>query len=157
MRNYRLALGLLFFITQLVSYPVFADATQDITINNVWISEAPPGVTTLAAYATIYNGSNETKSLTSVTSPLFSSIEIHLSKIVDGIARMEKQPSITISADETVELSPGGYHLMLFNPAKPLQSGNSATISFNFSDGTSLSVAAPVSKRQHDSHQHYHH
>lgn len=157
MRNSKLALSLLFFITQLVSYPVFADDTQHITINNVWISEAPPGVTTLAAYATINNGSNETKTLTSVTSPLFSSIEIHLSKIVDGIARMEKQTSLTINTDETIDLSPGGYHLMLFNPEKPLRSGNSATISFNFSDGTSLPVEAPVIKRQHDSHQHHHH
>lgn len=157
MRNNRPALTLLFLITQLVSYPVYADSTQLITIDNVWISEAPPGVTTLAAYATIYNGSNETKMLTSVSSPLFSSVEIHLSKIVNGIARMEKQAAITINADDTIKLSPGGYHLMLFNPDKPLQSGNSASISFNFSDGTSLSVEAPVLKRQNDSHQHHHH
>ncbi len=157
MHNNRPVLALLFLFTQLVSYPVFADDTQDISINNVWISEAPPSVTTLAAYATIYNGSNETKTLASVSSPLFSSIEIHLSKVVEGIARMEKQSSLTINPKESIELAPGSYHLMLFNPDKPLQAGNSVSISFNFSDGTSLSVEAFVLKRQNDSHQHQHH
>lgn len=157
MRNNRPALSLLFFIMQFVSSPIYADDTQHISIDNVWISEAPPGVTTLAAYATIYNSSDETKILTSVSSPLFSSVEIHRSKIVDGIARMEKQAAITINAEYTIELSPGGYHLMLFNPDTPLQSGNSVSISFYFSDGSSLSVEAPVLKRQNDSHQHHHH
>lgn len=147
-----------FFLLLIFFYGlVLADESQDINISNVWISEAPPTVSILAAYANIQNKSTETKTLSSVTSPLFSRVEIHLSKITDGMATMEKQTSLTIPAEKSVELSPGNYHLMLFNPETPLRVGDKATIVFTFSDGLSKSVQATVEKRKNDGHDHHHH
>ena len=140
-------------LTNLVS----AEDVEEIIISDIWISEAPPTVSTMAAYAKIQNQSHETKVLTSVSSPTFSRIEIHLSKIADGMASMEKQTSLKIPAENSVELSPGSYHLMLFNPETSLLAGDKATIIFSFSDGSSKSVQAPIKKRNNDGHDHHHH
>ncbi len=139
-----------------ITNPVLAEDVQGINITDIWVSEAPPTVSILAAYAKIQNKSTETKTISSVSSPLFSKIEIHLSKITDGIATMEKQTSLTIPAESSVELSPGNYHMMLFDPKKPLKAGDNTTITFTFSDGLSKSVLAPVKKRNNDGHDHHH-
>jgi len=150
-------LSRLFLLHLLISSTALANETNEINITDAWISEAPPTVSVLAAYAKIQNKSTATKILSSVTSPSFSSIEIHLSKVTDGMARMEKQTFLTIPAVSSIELSPGNYHLMLFNPETQLKAGDNATITFNFSDGSSKSVQAPVEKRNIAGHDHHNH
>jgi copper(I)-binding protein len=132
-------------------------ANESITITEAWISEAPPTVSVLAAYAKIQNASTEAQTLISVTSPNFSKVELHLSKVVNEMAIMEKQDSLQISANGSVELSPGNYHLMLFNPKAPLKAGDTATITFNFVDGTSSTIEARVEKRKSSGHEHHNH
>lgn len=132
-------------------------ANENIIISDSWISEAPPVVSVLAAYAKIENISGETQTLISVSSPDFSNVELHLSKVIDGIAKMEKQDSLIIPTGTTIELSPGAYHLMLFNPKTPLKAKDTATITFTFANGTSCSVEAVVKKRNNAEHEHHHH
>ena len=62
-----------------------------------------------------------------------------------------------IEAENYIELSPGAYHLMLFNPDRPLKAGDNVIIHFNFSDGSSSIIEAPVKKRISDAHNHHHH
>ena len=132
-------------------------ANENITISDIWISEAPPTVAVLAAYAKIENTSAETQTLTSVSSPSFSKIELHLSKVVNEMATMEKQNSLIIPAKGSIELSPGTYHLMMFEPETPLKSGDKATITFSFADGSSTTIEANVEKRNNGGHEHHQH
>lgn len=153
----RLVFIIILSLSNLAPHSVFARDAEDITITDAWISEAPPTVSTLAAYAKITNQSNEDKVLTSVSSPTFTRIELHLSMLVDGMAQMKKQDSLMIEAHNSIALSPGAYHLMLFNPEKPLKAGDNAIVHFNFSDGSSNTIDVPVKKRNYDGHDHHHH
>jgi len=157
MRNNKLIFIILLSLSNIAPHSAFANEVQDITITGAWIREAPPTVSTLAAYAKIMNQSNEKKILTSVSSPTFTRIELHLSKLVDGMAQMKKQDSLMIEAENYIELSPGAYHLMLFNPDRPLKAGDNVIIHFNFSDGSSSIIETPVKKRISDAHNHHHH
>ncbi|MBL1141050.1 MAG: copper chaperone PCu(A)C [Proteobacteria bacterium] len=152
MHNIKLFLILFFF----VSNSLFADENKSIHISNAWISEAPPNVYILAAYAELKNTSTETQTLVSITSPLFSMIEIHLSKIIDETAKMEKQKSLIIPANDSVEFAPGAYHLMLFSPETPMKAGDTAPMTFIFADGSSKTIEAVVKKRNNHSHDHNH-
>lgn len=138
-------------------FSCFVSANENISISDVWISEAPPTVSVLAAYAKIQNTSNEAQTLILIRSPIFSKIEIHLSKVVNDMAKMEKQNSLTIPAQGSVELSPGAFHLMLFDPKALLKAGDTTTITFTFADGTSNTVEATVEKRNNGEHEHHHH
>ena len=136
---------------------VLADDNSNISITDVWISEAPPTVSILAAYADINNKTSDTVTLASVSSPDFKKIELHLSKVVNDTATMVKQDNLNIAADSIVKLSPGAFHLMLFEPEKPMKSGDTAVLEFKFTNGTSISVSADVKKRNSSGHEHHHH
>ena len=73
-----------------------------ITVENAWISEAPPTVSILAAYATISNTSDDEIQLIDVSSPDFDQVEINLSQEQNGMAIMEKQEALSIVANSTV-------------------------------------------------------
>jgi periplasmic copper chaperone A len=130
----------------------FVFANENINISELWISEAPPTASVLAAYARIQNTSEKEQTLILITSPIFSKIELHLSKIANGMATMKKHNSLIIPAKSFIELSPGSYHLMLFNPDTSLKAGDSATITFTFASGMSTSIEAKVKKRNNDEH-----
>ncbi len=147
----QLLLSALFF-----SSLVAADENKKINILDIWISEAPPTVSILAAYAKIQNISAEKQILIALSSPTFSKVELHLSKVIDGMATMKKQSSLAIPAKSFIELSPRNYHLMLFNPDTLLKAGDSVTITFTFASGMSTSVEAKVKKRSNDGHKHHH-
>ena len=135
-------------------------ANEDLSITDAWISEAPPTVSILAGYMNIYNGSDNAMILQSVSSPDFEKIEIHLSVIKNEMVSMEKQDSLQIPAKETIKLSPGNYHLMLFGPDKPLRSGDTTTLNFSFSNGNTQIIVAKIERRSsvdHGNHEHHQH
>ena len=143
---------ILIFIIFLNTSIVLAKDISGIGISHLWISEAPPTVSVLVAYVTLKNNSTKTASLISVSSPLFSSIEIHRSIVKDDVASMERYSSLTIPAKSTIKLLPGDYHLMLFNPKTPLEIGDRPTLTFTFSNGVKIPVKAHVKKRKYNEH-----
>lgn len=138
----------------LVISPAFAD--NNITIDKVWINEAPPTVTVLAGYARITNNSENDVTLNNISSPEFTTIEIHRSFITDGMAHMEKQNDLIIPAGKTIEFRPGDYHLMLFDPKTLKKSGQEVMLNFCFSNGETISVTATIERRDNMEHEHHH-
>ncbi len=85
------------------------------------------------AYMTFQNTTDAPISITRVTNPSFASVQIHESVIEDGISRMRSIDQLTIAANDTVALQPGGIHLMLHGAL----AGDNAT-EFSFYAGDSL-------------------
>ncbi len=131
---------------------VLAENSQKIHIYDLWINEAPPTATVLVAYVVLKNNSKRLMTLNSVSCPLFSSIEIHRSIIKNDIASMERHSMLEIPSKSTIKLSPGDFHLMLFNPKIPLNTHDTPIFTFSFSDGTQISVTATIRKRKDMTH-----
>ncbi len=146
-----------FIFQSLFLNSVFAKEIFEVDISEAWISEAPPTVSVLAGYAKIHNASDRPITLLTVSSPNFSKIEIHRSVLNGDMVSMEKQDSLEIPARSTIMLSPGDLHLMLFDPVKPLRSGDTATLNFSFSDGHNKTIEAKVERRSSEDHSHHHH
>ena len=145
--------GLIFFLFLFLNNNiVLAEKNMEINIADLWISEAPPTVSVLVAYVTLINNSEKPVSLVSVSCSLFSSIEIHRSIIKNGIASMQRHAALEIPSKSTIKLSPGDYHLMLFNPKMPLKIGDMPVFIFGFSDGTQIRVKANIIKRNNRAH-----
>ena len=119
----------------------------EIAVIDPWIREAPPGTEMLAAYMTIENQSNHTATLVSVSSPAFSMIHIHLTKMDNGMAHMQKQSDLQIKVGGSVVLAPGGYHLMLMQPVRSLHAGDKVKLQLHFDDTEAIDVTAVVRKR----------
>lgn len=122
-------------------------------VTNSWARATPPGATTSAIYMTIGNHTNAALKLVAVKSSFTNRIEIHNTKMKDGMMQMRQIDSIEIEKMATVELKPHGMHMMLFDLKAPLEEGTAVSVELIFNDGKTLSVDVPVMK-QMASHNH---
>ncbi len=124
------------------------DSGDALEFNQVWIAEAPPVSRVLAAYMSIQNHSDKDISILSAESKHFSSTAFHRTIYKNGVASMQHQSTLTIPAHQTLQLEPGGFHMMLFNPVNPLQAGDSVEFSFTLDNQTIKKVTAIVKKTE---------
>ncbi|MEQ8825263.1 MAG: copper chaperone PCu(A)C [Filomicrobium sp.] len=137
-----------------------ASACQGVSASSAWIRFAPPGTTVHAGYLTLANTGPSDVSLTGASSPGYARVEIHHSKVIDGVATMEKIAQISVPSGQTVALKPGGLHLMLIKPTGAQELGTKVPVKLSFSDGSSITVQAEVNKggkpEKMDHHKHHH-
>ncbi|MDH5425200.1 MAG: copper chaperone PCu(A)C [Gammaproteobacteria bacterium] len=135
-----------------------AHAADSLMIHSAWIPEMPPVSRVHAGFASFHNASDEDIEITAVSSADYASIEMHLSKQVDDMARMIPQKSLIVQANQMMTLKNGGYHLMLFKPQRKLIAGDSVRLTLELSDGKKQSFNATVKKSsEENNHQHHHH
>lgn len=78
-----------------------------------WIRAPLPGQTIAAGYCEIVNKGDAAVTLTGFDGEV--RVELHETKLEQGMARMRRLEGLTIAANQAVSLSPGGKHLMLFD------------------------------------------
>lgn len=122
-------------------------AGGDLVVHDAWIPTAPPNAPALAGYLTIENHADRDRSLVGATSPAFGRIMAHRTEQVDGVVRMIPVPSADVPANGTLVFQPGGYHLMLMRPTRPLRPGDRVPIELRFADGSRTSVTFSVLER----------
>ena len=156
MNKVNLHLFSIFFFQILFPSSAFTNENIKVSISDAWISEAPTIVSVLAGYANIHNPTNTSITLIDISSQDFSKIEIHRNVFNGEMVSMEKQESLEIPAKSTILLSPGDFHLMLFDPSKPLRSNDIVTLIFSFSNGHNETIDAKVKRRHTEDHSHHH-
>jgi len=122
-------------------------AEPDIRVENAWLREAPPSARMLAAYLTVNNTGDRERVLVEVQSPAFSHVMLHKSEVVDGVARMIHMDEIRIPAHGSVQLEPGGLHLMMPAPETRFTEGDQVPLVLVFADGSRVEVQAEVRKK----------
>ena len=121
-------------------------AIAELDIHNAWIKNLPPAVPVRAGYMTIRNAQANAVSIVAIRSDAFASVEIHRTIAADGMMRMEPVPTLVIEPDSTVQLAPGGLHLMMMNPAEPTKPGDVMQIVIELGDGSTQSLNMTVKK-----------
>jgi len=97
-----------------------------------------------ALYFTLMNGAAQADQLLAVESDV-AHAEIHESIEEDNMIRMAARPDgFAIPAGGMVELTPGGKHVMLVGVARPLQEGETITVTLRFAHAAPLSVTVPI-------------
>jgi len=128
-------------------------AGNSLKITNPWIPETPPAARVMAGYMKIYNPGTQNINITAVSSPAFKRVEMHLSKEVNGVAKMLEQKKLSIPAKGKLILKAGSYHLMLMKPLKRLSHGEQAQLTFTLSNGEKINVMADVRKNVKKRHK----
>lgn len=129
----------------LFAFISLAFASESLVVHNAWIRSAPPNAKVLAAYMMIMNHSDESIALTKVSGKLFRKVEIHRTEMHDGMMKMTPQNHLNIPARGSVTLDPGGYHLMLKDPATVPKKGDTVELELLFNNGKILHIKASVS------------
>lgn len=134
-----------------------ANADPALQVSEPWVREAPPASRVSAGYLTLVNKGENTVTVTAISSPDFENAEIHRTVIEDGIARMLPVKQLDVPASSELSLEPGGRHLMLFEPRRPLTGGETVTLVIHLENGTRMTVLAPVIRKTGEDHSHHHH
>jgi len=121
-------------------------AIAELDIHEAWIKNLPPAVPVRAGYMTIRNTQANPVSIIAIRSDAFTSVEIHRTIAEDGMMRMEPVPTLVIEPGLSVQLTPGGLHLMMMNPAEPTKPGDVLQIVIELDDGSTQSLNMTVKK-----------
>jgi len=105
-----------------------AAACPELAVENAWIREAPPGAMS-AAYARLVNRGKRVLVVDGAHSRDFGGAGLHRTFLDEsGISRM-REGRLEIAPGASALLEPGGWHLMLFDPARLLKAGDTVPLS----------------------------
>lgn len=146
-----------------VGITVWAAEAARMEIAGAWarptVGENKIGV----AYMTIVNGGADADRLNGARTPKAAAVELHQTTMTaDGVMQMRKlDDGLPIEAGASLELSPGGAHLMLLGLEEPLQAGEELVLTLEFAKAGAVDVVVPVSASgpsgdapSHSHHQH---
>ena len=100
-----------------------ARACPGLEVKDAWIREAPPGALMTAAYARLHNAGQRLLQIDGAFGADFAGSELHRTVVENGISRMVHGEPLTLAPGASGALEPGGWHLMLMRPARPLKAG----------------------------------
>lgn len=149
--NITLITGIIFFALAQFSY-----AGDFITIDNSWVREVPPGSSVSAVYMTI-NNNGEDDRLVAISSDISENAELHTSMVNENdVASMEMMKVLDIPSGETVELKPGGMHIMLIGLKESLVDKKSVNLELTFEKAGLIDIEIPVKRSNYETHIHNH-
>lgn len=114
------------------------------TAIEVWARASRPPHENSAAYLTISNTVGLDFELTGASTPRAGITELHSMEMVDGTMKMRRVESFLIADGTTLELKPGGNHLMFFELDAPWEVGQIISISLTLAGGLTMTVDAEV-------------
>jgi hypothetical protein len=86
--------------------------------------------------------------LVSASSPVAGVVEIHEMAMENDVMKMRQIPGLDLAAGRTMELKPGGYHVMLMDLKQQVKGGESVPLTLVFEDAAkrrfTQDVSAPV-------------
>ncbi|HJR75043.1 MAG TPA: copper chaperone PCu(A)C [Luteimonas sp.] len=107
-------------------------------VREAWIRLVPGGMPMQAGFGRIENRCPASATIVAASSPAYGSVELHETRIVDGVSKMRAVPELRIAPDGTATLKPGGLHLMMMQPHAPLKAGSKIAVEFELADGRKI-------------------
>ena len=122
-------------------------ARAEVTVVRPWVRATVAGQSEAGAFMTIK--STEALKLVAASSPVAKRVEVHKMSMEQGMMRMRPVDALDIPANGTVELKPGGFHVMLVGIDKPLTKGEvvPVTLVFQGADGKKISTEVKAEVR----------
>ena len=116
-------------------------ATGSVKISAPWARATPKGSRVGAGYMTITNNGSAPDRLIGGASEVASDFEIHEMRMDNGVMRMRQiTKGLEIKPGQSVELKPGGNHVMFLGLKKPLAQGEHVKASLAFEKAGKVDV-----------------
>ena len=103
-----------------------AAASAQVAVSDAWVRGTVEGQSATGAFMQLRSADGTV--LVGVASPVAGTAEIHEMRMDGAVMRMRPVPKVDLPAGRTVELKPGGYHVMLMNLKAPLKKGDTVPI-----------------------------
>ena len=135
-------------------------ALAEVTVAEAWVRATVPAQKATGAF--MHLKSDADARLVSAASPVAGVVEIHEMLMDKDVMKMNRIDSLDLPAGQSVELKPGGYHVMLMDLQAQVMEGDAVplTLVVENKDGSrqTLEVTAPARalnapmKMQHGKH-----
>lgn len=154
-------------ITGLLAITTAAWAQTVVKVEDAWVRGTVATQKATGAFMRLTPSANAR--LVAAESPVAGVVEIHEMAMEKDVMKMRQIPGLDLAAGRTMELKPGGYHVMLMDLKQPLKGGENVPITLVFEDAAkqrfTQEVSAPVTalgggnasapmKHGHGSHKH---
>jgi copper(I)-binding protein len=127
---------------------------RSLQISNPFARATPPGAKVAGAFMTIKNQGPDADRLVSASSPVAGLVEIHEMAMDGGMMTMRAIKGIDVKPGTTIELKPGGYHVMLEDLKQPLKQGDRIPLVLTFERSGTVEVMVHVEAMGAAAHTH---
>ena len=117
----------------------------NLVVVSPWTRATPGGAKIAGGYLKITNNGTSADRLTGAATAGADRVEIHEMSMTDGVMKMRPlTDGLTIKPGETVELKPGGFHMMFMDIKQPLKQGDTLKATLTFEKAGKLDVSFGV-------------
>ncbi|MCE1249938.1 MAG: copper chaperone PCu(A)C [Comamonadaceae bacterium] len=138
LRRWRQALGL---AVALVASTAWAQSAP-VVVEGAWARASVPGQKATGAFMRLT--ARESVQLVRVQSPAAEVAEVHEMKMEKDVMKMRAIPALELPAGQTVELRPGGYHVMLMDLKAPLAAGSEVPLTLVLRNAQGVETSVPL-------------
>jgi len=117
-----------------------------IQVSDPYARAVPPNTPASAVFLTLTNKSDVEQKLVSASSDVANVVELHTHVKKDGMMQMRKIDAISIPANGSTTLKPGGLHIMLIELKQALAVDSMIPVTLTFEDGSEQALNVPVRK-----------
>ena len=114
-----------------------------LTIVHPYARATAPSQPTGGGYFKLVNRGASDR-LLGASAPVCASVELHSMRLDGDVMRMREVTAIDVPAGKTVELTPGGLHLMLVGLKAPLVAGQSFRMTLKFEKAGAVTVDVKI-------------
>jgi hypothetical protein len=136
----------LFFSGLLLSASLASAQPAAIKVDGAWARATVQGQPGTGAFMNI-TAAQSTR-LVGVSSPAAGVAEVHEMRMDGDVMKMRVVPGLELPAGKTVQLKPGGYHLMLMDLKQPLLKDSTLPVTLRFKNAagvdSQLELTVPV-------------
>lgn len=129
-----------------------------IVVEQPWIRATPGGAKVAGGYLKVTNTGKTPDRLTGGALPLASSVEVHEMTVTNGIMKMRRlENGLEIKGGQSVELKPGGHHVMFVGLTGAIEAGKTIKGTLVFEKAGSVEVTyrvAPIGSQSAPAHKH---
>lgn len=136
-----------FIITAMfAAWAAIPTQAEDVTIGNLkisapWARATPKGAGVGGGYMKVTNTGTAPDRLVGGSTDISRTFEVHEMTIEGGVMKMRRiAAGLEIKPGQTIELKPGGYHIMFVGLKKQLMQGDHFTVKLEFAKAGNVDV-----------------
>ena len=114
-----------------------------ITVDHPYARATAAGQPTGGGFMKLVNRGTADR-LVSASAAVSKSVELHMMKMEGDVMQMRQVDAIELQAGKTVELKPGGFHVMFIGLKAPLKAGDTFAMKLKFEKAGEVTVDVKV-------------
>lgn len=140
-------IGSVLLASAFIATTVFASGNEvkvgNLKIENPQARATVPAQKMSGGFLKIENKGGADK-LLSASSPASKTMELHTMTMDGNVMKMREVKTIEVPANGSVELKPGGLHLMFMDIKAPFKAGESVPVKLKFQKAGEVEIKVPV-------------